>query len=163
MAMTNCRTGTKGFVSIPLVERFWEKVNKAGECWVWLGSKTKNGYGQIWNNGKVEYAHRVSFEIHKGDIPSGLEIDHLCENPSCVNPDHLETVTHSENIKRAVHRINYANKRKTHCKHGHALEGDNLRSGQRGKRQCRECARRRDRERRVKAALAKARGESVDK
>ena len=160
MAKSNTRTGTKGFISIPAENRFWEKVHIGEKCWTWMGAKTAKGYGQIWVDGKSDYAHRISFEMHKGPIPDGLEIDHLCENPSCVNPGHLEAVTHAENIRRAARRIDYANSRKTHCMHGHALSGENLRPDKGGRRQCRECARRRDQERRARAALAKARGET---
>ena len=86
----------------PLEVRFWEKVRKTDECWEWTGTKVL-GYGRIRRGegrGTVP-AHRVSYELHKGDIPEGLEIDHLCANHGCVNPDHLEAVTHVENMRRA--------------------------------------------------------------
>lgn len=91
-----------------LVERFEERVDRNGPasdiggwCWVWQGTGTKTGYGQISVEGSQRYAHRVSYELHVGPIPDGLQIDHLCRNTSCVNPAHLEPVTGAENTRRA--------------------------------------------------------------
>lgn len=75
-----------------LAERFWRKVKRDDGCWEWIGSKTTNGYGRIQQGGKGSPhlgAHRVSFELHHGDIPPGHVVMHSCDNPSCVNPDHL--------------------------------------------------------------------------
>jgi len=159
--MTNSKRGVKGFIKSPATVRFLAKAGSPTQkgCWEWSGYVTQRGYGQIWDGEKNVSAHRFSYELYKGKIPDGKEIDHVCENTRCVNPDHLEAVTHSENISRATYRMDYENSRKTHCKHGHLLEGDNLRPGQNGRRQCRECARKRDRKRR--AALAKAKGEQA--
>lgn len=88
-----------------LEERFWSKVDKSGECWLWTAS-TKDGYGTIYVLGKMEFAHRVSYELNVGPIPEGLQIDHVqergCSSRACVRPDHLEPVTGSENVRRAV-------------------------------------------------------------
>ena len=83
--------------------RFWAKVNKnaASGCWEWLAHLHK-GYGQFGVKRVIKYAHRVSYELLKGPIPAGLEIDHLCKNPKCVNPNHLEPVTRQENLSRIV-------------------------------------------------------------
>ena len=73
-------------------------------CWLWMGTVTAGGadpYGRFWN-GRMAYAHRVSFELFKGPIPEGLVIDHLCRTPACVRPEHLEAVTPKENTRRAV-------------------------------------------------------------
>jgi hypothetical protein len=70
-------------------------------CWLWIGSHDTHGYGQIHIKGKQCGAHRIIYERHKGPIPDGLEIDHLCGNKACVNPDHLEIVTHKINVRRA--------------------------------------------------------------
>ena len=89
-------------------ERFMDKVSPEPNsgCWLWTGYTLK-GYGRFGAGGRsagVVYAHRFSYEMHKGIIPVGLEIDHTCNVKSCVNPDHLEAVTHQENIQRMVDR-----------------------------------------------------------
>ena len=73
-------------------------------CWIWEGSTTATGYGGIKWNGKSTVAHRVVYSLIKGEIPEGLFLDHLCNVKKCVNPDHLEPVTHRENIQRAWDR-----------------------------------------------------------
>lgn len=87
-------------------ERFWEKVDKSGECWEWLGAKVK-GYGRFGVDSKDVYAHRFSYEEAYGTIPSGLVIDHICYNPVCVNPEHLRAVTPKQNLEnRAGAQVN---------------------------------------------------------
>lgn len=81
-------------------QRFWAKVDKSGDCWLWLASANRKGYGHIWLNGRYEQAHRYAYEIAVGPIPLGLQIDHLCRTPQCVNPQHLEPVTLEENSRR---------------------------------------------------------------
>ena len=80
--------------------RFWSKVDKSGECWVWTAART-NGYGVAHVSGKSRRAHRVAYGDAYGPIPEGLVIDHLCENKACVRPSHLEAVTQGENVRRA--------------------------------------------------------------
>lgn len=122
------------------MERFWSKVDKSGVCWNWTASKKYKNYGQFWYKGRNDFAHRVSYELCKGVIPDGLQIDHLCRNPSCVNPDHLEAVTQKENILRGV-GLSAQRARQTHCKNGHPLSGDNLRRDKKFRRICKTCAR----------------------
>ena len=86
--------------TMPVLERFWARVEQSGDCWSWTGAKNDQGYGQIRVDGRIVYAHRFSYELHLGSIPSGLQIDHLCRNRGCVRPDHLEPVTSAENTHR---------------------------------------------------------------
>lgn len=77
-------------------DRFWSKVDKAGDCWVWTGA-TFNGYGAFRHKGSSHVAHRISYEWKHGPIPPGAEVDHMCFNRGCVNPDHLRLLSHSLN------------------------------------------------------------------
>lgn len=81
---------------------FFDKVCKTENCWNWNGYSTRKGYGQFWDGAKVIYAHRYSYEHFLGKIPEGLQVDHLCRNQGCVNPNHLEAVTLTENVRRGV-------------------------------------------------------------
>lgn len=85
-------------------ERFESKVVKSDDCWLWKGNTTSNGYGQFFVARQALIAHRYSHELHVGPIPAGLEIDHLCNVRACVRPDHLEPVTHAENMRRKAVR-----------------------------------------------------------
>lgn len=118
-------------------------------CWRWLGSKTPGGYGRVTFEKKFRSAHRFSYETFVGPIPPGLQIDHLCEQPECVNPDHLEPVTPLQNSYRAAAH----NGRKTACPQGHRYTLDNMTLSS-GRRYCRACRLERVREfrRRVRAA-----------
>lgn len=126
-------------------QRFWERVDKRGpiskftpelgNCWLWTGYLMPNGYGQIRTKNGRQYAHRYAY----GEIPDGLEIDHLCRTTNCVRKTHLEAITHLENIERGFWHISgnmarLATPRKTHCPSGHPYAGDNLYRGQ-----CRIC------------------------
>ena len=89
-----------------LEERFRSKVVKgvkSSDCWSWAGGFFRLGYAAVWHEGKQLYAHRVSWMLHhKGSLPLGfLELDHLCRNRGCVNPKHLQLVTHQENMRRS--------------------------------------------------------------
>lgn len=86
------------------MQRFFDKVKKTSNCWLWLGGKTPHGYGRFWDGEQVVYAHRYSFSLI-GALIDGLEIDHLCRNRACVNPDHLEQVDHKTNVYRSPKHI----------------------------------------------------------
>lgn len=123
-------------------ERFWDKVSPEPNsgCWLWCGAADRKGYGLFYFNDKCGKAHRFSYKTFAGPLVDGLQLDHLCRNPSCVNPLHLEQVTAKENIWRSD-TVTAVNARKTHCHKGHALFGDNLRITTRGRRECIVCHR----------------------
>jgi hypothetical protein len=79
--------------------RFWRKVDKSGDCWLWTAAKLPKGYGRFGLNGSVVLAHRMSYALTHGEIPAGHHVDHACYNPSCVRPSHLRAVTPKENIE----------------------------------------------------------------
>ena len=85
---------------VPIDVRFWRLAEIVGGCWPWRGTINANGYGQfrIGRRGPVLSAHRVSWELHNGPIPSGKIIMHSCDHPWCVNPDHLSVGTQKDNM-----------------------------------------------------------------
>lgn len=118
----------------------WLRVDKGDGCWEWRGAMFSNGYGRFDRRGprKICMAHRLVYEYVKGPIPEGLDLDHLCRNRACVNPDHLEPVTRQVNLMRGE-TLSGANARKTHCKNGHAFTPDNLSPEFPGRRVCLIC------------------------
>jgi hypothetical protein len=116
---------------------FWNRVAKTESCWAWTGPKMKSGYGTIGIYGKKYLAHRFSYELDGNVIPDGFDVDHLCRNRSCVNPDHLEAVSHRENLLRGE-TTTARNAAKTHCPQGHLFAGENLYQ-RNGIRMCRQC------------------------
>lgn len=123
-------------------------------CWEWTGPTNNHGYGRT---GNAEYVHRVVWRETVGPIPEGLELDHLCRNPACCNPDHLEPVTHAENMRRSLS----ANRAKTHCPAGHPYDERNTLLAEKPQgwknRICKAC--KADRQRRYRARLRLERGQ----
>ena len=85
-------------------DRFWARVDKSGDCWVWTAYTSVCGYGQCYLNNKTWLAHRASWVIHNGPIPDGLCVLHKCDNPPCVNPDHLYVGTKKDNTRDMIAR-----------------------------------------------------------
>lgn len=87
------------YARTPLAIRIWRFVDKTDGCWIWTGARNPQGYGQVrLDSQRKGPAHRAMYELLVGPIPEGLVIDHLCSNPPCVNPDHLEPVTQRVNL-----------------------------------------------------------------
>jgi hypothetical protein len=145
-------------------ELFWPRVETGwtDQCWEWTGPTLKNGYGQFGsgkNRGMSTLAHRASYTMIKGDPGDDMQVDRLCHNKACVNPQHLEAVTPQINTQRArsdglIGECRNGNQGKTRCPEDHPYSGENL-IIRRGKRHCRECGRKAAREyQRRKRALA---------
>lgn len=129
---------------------FWSRVDIRGkaECWNWHSARMHNGYGVACVGKARVAAHRVAYMITIGEIPPGLDLDHLCRNRQCVNPTHLEPVTRRENLQRSALTLTGRNVRKTHCVRGHDLSTAPIRPRKAGpKRVCQECQRERDAQR----------------
>lgn len=124
------------------------------ECWEWSGAHHQSGYGQVWVPAlkKLQSTHRVMYEIYKGNIPAGLHIDHLCRNPKCCNPDHLEAVTPRENTIRgdAGAKAKLAGANQAYCRNGHERTAKNTYTRKDGRKQCRVCSVNADMSRRMK-------------
>lgn len=120
--------------------RFFSKID-IGDCWTWIAQIGSDGYGRfMMKDGATTTAHRAAWLLLVGPIPEGHELDHLCRNKACVNPDHLEPVTHAVNVSRGHGRPAH-NGRRTHCKRGHAFTPSNTYTTTYGGRQCRACVR----------------------
>ena len=109
-------------------------------CWEWIGAKLKKPYGNYGQirigtreNNKLKRAHVISYILYKGEIPNGKEIYHICRNTLCVNPDHLQAITHEENCKRRK------DSGLQFCKHGHKYTIETTYINTRGIRECRVC------------------------
>lgn len=105
------------------LRRFQYKVD-ANNCWVWQKAISSTGYGSFYYDGRVQRAHRISYMHYVGPIPDNLVLDHLCRNKACVNPAHLEVVTHKTNVLRGI-GPSANNAKKTACPRGHEYTPEN--------------------------------------
>lgn len=121
-----------------LVDRMELNANERG-CIIWPRAKTV-GYGRLKFRGRLDMAHRVTYELFYGPIPAGLHLDHICRTPACVNPLHLEAVTRWENTRRGTGPF-AQNANKTHCLRGHAFAEHGYVISTTGGRACRACRR----------------------
>lgn len=123
-------------------ERLWSRIEMADGCWMWTGSRTRNGYGKVDIGRSSQVAHRAVYTAVVGTIPLGMQLDHLCRNRRCVNPSHLEPVTPRTNKIRAGGE---------RCPNGHEYASRGYVSTS-GERVCRAC--RTSRVRRYRSKLA---------
>ncbi len=139
-----------GSDELPLDQRFFAKVdvgNSPAGCWIWTAHVDDDGYGRLQVQRRSVRAYRIAYEMFVGPVPVGLQIDHLCREPGCVNPLHLEAVTREENLKRGRRAGGHG--RETHCPQGHPYDDANTRRRPDGCRRCRTCERQRQRRRKA--------------
>lgn len=138
-----------------LPARFTAKyvVDETTGCWLWTAGLNGQGYGHFSLDGRMQRAHRVAYELLVGPVPEGLELDHLCRVRRCVNPAHLEAVTHRENTLRGD-TVPASRAKLTHCKRGHPLEPPHLRRTSNGSRRCWTCEKQLQRERRERKVVS---------
>lgn len=137
------------------LDRLMEKVSRGEyptDCWAWTGATTANGYGRFQMGGVHWMAHRASFVLAGNEIPDGMQLDHLCRNTTCVNPDHLDVVTPRENTMRGT-SFAPVNAAKTECHNGHPFDAENTYVMPDGGRGCRACRREADRRYKARKAL----------
>lgn len=121
------------------LERFLARIDKTtgAPCWLWNGAHIGTGYPETWNGTRPLLAHRVAHELWNGPVPDGFEVDHLCRNTRCLNPEHLEAVEPVVNNLRSRSAA-AVNARKTHCVNGHEFTPENT-IDYGGNRRCRAC------------------------
>lgn len=116
-------------------------------CWLWQLSTGSNGYAQMRLGSQTRRVHRLAFELWHGWEPVGLDVHHLCARRRCVNPEHLEAITHRENLLRSASTVTARNAARLRCGQGHAFDQANTYRDRRGSRRCRACNRERARRR----------------
>lgn len=155
----------------PVLDRIMENIaiDPITGCWIWTQELRGNYSRMAVGRRKSRSAHVVSYEAVHGKVPAGLELDHRCRRPACVNPDHLEAVTHRVNLHRCPESPIAINVSKTHCIRGHEFTPDNtylrpqrsFTEGAKMDRECRKCLRIRKRKCRLKAKAKSLGGHSV--
>jgi len=137
--------------SLPAWERIERRLDRSGPCWLYRNPTHPLGYAKVKVGGRWQWAHRVAYEHFNGPIPGGLPLDHLCNNPPCVNPAHLTPTTHRANTLRGEGPT-ATNARKTHCMRGHPFDEVNTGIQGDGWRYCRACRRQRHQQQKEAAA-----------
>ncbi len=132
------------YITTPPEVRFWRHVDKDGpipplhpdmdNCWLWVGSLDPQGYGHFWDGIRLTYSHRFAF----GDVPPGMEINHLCEVENCCRRSHLEAVPHMTNMRYSGPAARKA--AQTHCIRGHLFDELNTFISKNGTRHCKACS-----------------------
>lgn len=121
----------------PIVNRIFSKIERKNDCWIWKDAPNQGGYGRLRLEGKPRLAHRVCYELFKGEIPKDYILHHTCENKKCVNPDHLEAITRTEHLFKVGHMA-HLRLSTTHCPQGHEYATENTIITKAG-RVCRKC------------------------
>ena len=129
--------GGRGEMKTTILQRLFDRIEVTEECWTWTGPRTGKGYGKAYSHPATRSVHRLLYEIVVGAVPDGFELDHLCRNRACARWDHLEPVTHRENLRRSPLTMPSINAAKTHCPKGHEYDAQHSR----GERACRTCNR----------------------
>lgn len=134
-------------------KRFFKRVEKTTDCWLWRGGVTQQGYGQFTVGYKYYPAHKFSYEVTNGPVGKGMVICHKCDNPLCVNPTHLFVGTQADNMRDMILKGRHRNQVKTHCSRGHEYNTENTLTSVGGKRDCRICIKIRRAKRPTRAEL----------
>lgn len=125
------------------MDRFWDKVDKTSDCWIWTAAKSAAGYGRFKLNGRLVSPHRLAYEMAFGDIPPGSDVCHRCDNPPCVNPEHLFVGSRSDNMQDCIAKGRFVARDRTRfCINGH----DKDVVGRDAAGHCLVCSRRRKRD-----------------
>ena len=117
------------------LDKLEAKTDKSNGCWTYMGQKSKR-YAELKINGIRSGIHRWSFLFYKGEIPENHHVDHICKNTKCWNPDHLQTLPHTQNCRQ--NWVAEQNAKKTHCKNGHEFTEENVYWNE-GHRRCKIC------------------------
>ena len=141
------------------ITRFFEKIQVEqvsalvdSPCWIWIGCRSRNGYGQFKADARRSFTRKIgphifAYEYFIGPVPDGFDVHHRCYNRACCSPLHIDVISHRDNmVDGNASTLASVNARKTHCKYGHPLTGDNMQVTSQGSRLCRTCNARRQRE-----------------
>lgn len=136
------------------IERFWLHVKKTDGCWLWTGHRDYHSYGRFrTGKGTRMFAHRFAWELLRDKIPAGMIICHRCDNPSCVNPEHLFVGTNADNTRDMFQKNRWKRPRNhflTQCKNSHLYNAENTHISKNGRRRCALCIKMHNRKGQIK-------------